>query len=47
MAILARIPVDHRGEPAGLTGSVIFLAYEAAACIHGATIPVAGAWLTR
>jgi 2-deoxy-D-gluconate 3-dehydrogenase len=46
-AILARIPVGRWGEPDDLKGISVFLASDAAAYVHGAIIPVDGAWLTR
>ncbi|MBN2471258.1 MAG: 2-dehydro-3-deoxy-D-gluconate 5-dehydrogenase KduD [Anaerolineae bacterium] len=46
-AILARIPAGRWGEPDDLKGIAVFLASDAAAYVHGAIIPVDGAWLTR
>lgn len=46
-AILARIPVGRWGEAQDLKGIAVFLASDASAYIHGAIIPVDGAWLTR
>jgi len=46
-SILGRIPVGRWGEPQDLKGVVVFLASEASAYVHGAIIPVDGAWLTR
>lgn len=46
-AILGRIPVGRWGDPADLKGIVVFLASEASAYMHGAIVPVDGAWLTR
>jgi 2-deoxy-D-gluconate 3-dehydrogenase len=46
-SILARIPAGRWGEPQDLKGAVVFLASDASAYLHGAIIPVDGAWLTR
>jgi 2-deoxy-D-gluconate 3-dehydrogenase len=46
-AILARIPAGRWGDPADLKGIVVFLASEASAYVHGAILPVDGAWLAR
>lgn len=46
-AILARIPAGRWGQPDDLQGVVVFLASQASNYIHGATIPVDGAWLAR
>ncbi|MFP4322481.1 MAG: 2-dehydro-3-deoxy-D-gluconate 5-dehydrogenase KduD [Anaerolineales bacterium] len=46
-AILARIPAGRWGDPADLQGTVVFLASRASDYLHGATIPVDGAWLAR
>lgn len=46
-AILARIPAGRWGEPEDLKGTVVFLASAASDYLHGAIIPVDGAWLTR
>ena len=46
-SILARIPVGRWGDPDDLKGIVVFLASAAAEYVHGAIIPVDGAWLTR
>ena len=46
-AILSRIPAGRWGEPADLKGSVVFLASSAADYMHGALVPVDGAWLAR
>jgi 2-deoxy-D-gluconate 3-dehydrogenase len=46
-SILARIPAGRWGEPQDLKGIVVFLASDASAYLHGAIIPVDGAWLTR
>ncbi|WP_454811171.1 2-dehydro-3-deoxy-D-gluconate 5-dehydrogenase KduD [Labrys neptuniae] len=45
--ILARIPAERWGVPADLGGAAVFLASEAAAYVHGTTIPVDGGWLAR
>ena len=44
-AILARIPAGHWGDPADLGGAAIFLASDAAAYVHGITLPVDGGFL--
>jgi 2-deoxy-D-gluconate 3-dehydrogenase len=46
-AILARIPAGRWGEPQDLGGVVVFLASAASDYMHGAIIPVDGAWLAR
>jgi 2-deoxy-D-gluconate 3-dehydrogenase len=46
-AILERIPAGRWGDPADLKGIVVFLASEASAYVHGAILPVDGAWLAR
>lgn len=46
-AILARIPAGRWGEADDLKGAVVFLASRASDYMHGAIIPVDGAWLTR
>ena len=45
--ILARIPAGKWGQPEDLKGIVVFLASEASSYMHGAIIPVDGAWLAR
>ncbi len=45
--ILARIPAGRWGEPEDLKGLVVLLASEAADYMHGAIVPVDGAWLAR
>jgi 2-deoxy-D-gluconate 3-dehydrogenase len=45
--ILARIPAGRWGQPTDLAGAAIFLASDASAYVHGATIPVDGGWLAR
>jgi 2-deoxy-D-gluconate 3-dehydrogenase len=46
-AILERIPAGRWGEPEDLMGAVVFLASDAAAYVHGITLPVDGGWLAR
>jgi 2-deoxy-D-gluconate 3-dehydrogenase len=46
-AILARIPAGRWGEPQDLKGTVVYLASAASAYMHGAIVPVDGAWLAR
>ena len=46
-SILARIPAGRWGTPEDLKGAVVFLASAAANYLHGAIVPVDGAWLTR
>lgn len=46
-AILERIPAGRWGKPDDLKGIVVFLASEASNYIHGAVVPVDGAWLAR
>jgi 2-deoxy-D-gluconate 3-dehydrogenase len=46
-AILARIPAGRWGDPGDLKGAVVFLASAAADYMHGAIVPVDGAWLAR
>ncbi|MBN2304444.1 MAG: 2-dehydro-3-deoxy-D-gluconate 5-dehydrogenase KduD [Anaerolineae bacterium] len=46
-AILARIPAGRWGVPDDLKGTAVFLAAAASDYLHGAIIPVDGAWLTR
>jgi 2-deoxy-D-gluconate 3-dehydrogenase len=46
-SILERIPAGRWGEPTDLNGAAIFLASDAAAYIHGITLPVDGGWLAR
>lgn len=45
--ILRRIPAGRWGCPADLGGVAVFLASDAAAYVHGATIAVDGGWLGR
>jgi 2-deoxy-D-gluconate 3-dehydrogenase len=45
-AILSRIPAGHWGTPDDLKGAVVFLASDAARYVHGAILPVDGAWLS-
>ena len=46
-SILERIPAGRWGEPSDLNGAVVFLASDAAAYVHGVTLPVDGGWLAR
>ena len=46
-SILERIPAGRWGESADLSGAVVFLASDAAAYVHGITLPVDGGWLAR
>jgi 2-deoxy-D-gluconate 3-dehydrogenase len=46
-AITARIPAGRWGRPEDLGGAAVFLASEAAAYVHGITLPVDGGWLGR
>ncbi|AVV47046.1 SDR family oxidoreductase [Streptomyces sp. ID05-04B] len=46
-AILDRIPAARWGNPDDLAGATVFLASDAAAYIHGITLPVDGGWLGR
>ncbi len=46
-SILERIPAGRWGEPTDLNGAVVFLASDAAAYVHGITLPVDGGWLAR
>jgi 2-deoxy-D-gluconate 3-dehydrogenase len=46
-AILARIPAGRWGTPDDLKGAVVFLASAASDYMHGAIVPVDGAWLAR
>jgi 2-deoxy-D-gluconate 3-dehydrogenase len=45
--ILARIPAGRWGRPSDLAGVAVFLASDAAAYVHGVTIPIDGGWLAR
>jgi 2-deoxy-D-gluconate 3-dehydrogenase len=45
--ILERIPAGRWGIPADLAGAAVFLASDAAAYVHGVTLPVDGGWLAR
>ena len=45
--ILERIPAGRWGTPDDLKGTVVFLASRASDYLHGAIIPVDGAWLCR
>jgi 2-deoxy-D-gluconate 3-dehydrogenase len=46
-AILARIPAGRWGLAQDLKGAVVFLASAASDYLHGALVPVDGAWLAR
>ena len=46
-AILARIPAGRWGDPDDLKGIVVLLASAASDYMHGAIVPVDGAWLAR
>ncbi|MFI1675472.1 SDR family oxidoreductase [Streptomyces sp. NPDC020598] len=46
-AILDRIPAARWGNADDLAGATVFLASDAAAYIHGITLPVDGGWLGR
>ncbi|WP_092491699.1 glucose 1-dehydrogenase [Virgibacillus salinus] len=45
--ILDRIPADRWGNPEDFKGTVVFLASEASAYIHGHLLAVDGGWLGR
>ncbi len=45
--ILVRIPAGRWGTPDDLKGAIVFLASPASAYVHGATLAVDGAWLSR
>jgi 2-deoxy-D-gluconate 3-dehydrogenase len=46
-AILARIPAGRWGNPDDLKGTVVLMASAASDYMHGAIVPVDGAWLAR
>ncbi|MFC8343249.1 SDR family oxidoreductase [Streptomyces sp. NPDC057280] len=46
-AILERIPAGRWGSADDLAGATVFLASDAAAYVHGVTLPVDGGWLGR
>ncbi len=46
-AIMDRIPAARWGTPEDLKGIVVFLASPASDYMHGAIVPVDGAWLAR
>jgi 2-deoxy-D-gluconate 3-dehydrogenase len=46
-AILDRIPAGRWGSADDLAGATVFLASDAAAYVHGTTLPVDGGWLGR
>lgn len=45
--ILARIPAGRWGKPEDFGGPAVFLASDAAAYVHGATLLVDGGWMGR
>jgi 2-deoxy-D-gluconate 3-dehydrogenase len=45
--ILARIPAGRWGEPADLTGAVVFLASQASNYVNGHVLVVDGGWMAR
>ncbi len=45
--ILARIPAGRWGEPADITGAVVFLASQASNYINGHVLVVDGGWMAR
>jgi 2-deoxy-D-gluconate 3-dehydrogenase len=45
--ILARIPAGRWGLPRDIMGAAVFLCSDAAAYVHGITLPVDGGWLAR
>ena len=45
--ILDRIPAGRWGDPSDMGGCAVFLASDAAAYVHGVTIPVDGGWQAR
>lgn len=42
-----RMPAGRWGRPRDLAGAAVFLSSDAAAYIHGVTLPVDGGWLVR
>lgn len=46
-AIVERIPAGRWGNAEDIAGAAVFLASDAAAYIHGITLPVDGGWLAR
>jgi 2-deoxy-D-gluconate 3-dehydrogenase len=44
---MCRIPVGRPGKPDDLKGTAVYLASSASDYVHGAIIPVDGAWLAR
>ena len=42
-----RIPMGRWGRPSDIAGAAVFLASDAAAYVHGVTLPVDGGWLVR
>jgi len=45
--LLSRIPLGRVGEPADVTGAVVFLASPAAALVTGATLLIDGGWTAQ
>ncbi len=45
-SMLGRIPAGRWGTPEDLQGSVVFLASDAAAYVHGVVLPIDGGWLS-
>ena len=43
--MLARVPAGRWGDPVDIRGAAVFPCSEAAAYVHGATLPVDGGWL--
>ena len=41
------IPMGRWGRPSDIAGAAVFLASDAAAYVHGVTLPVDGGWLVR
>lgn len=44
---MSRIPVGRPGKAEDLKGAAVYLASHASDYVHGAIIPVDGAWLAR
>jgi 2-deoxy-D-gluconate 3-dehydrogenase len=47
VAILARIPAGHWGEPEDFKGAVVYLASSASNYVHGSVLTVDGGWMAR